>query len=484
MLARLRAWLLDRSGLTEASLAAMDKPLPRGVGWLNTLGSAAMLILVVQAVTGMFLALYYAPVPGGAYLSVQYIDERVAFGRLVRGLHHYGASAAVILVFAHLLRVFFHGAYKPPRELIWLIGVLIFQIVLGFGFTGYLLPWDQKAYWGTVVGTEIFGSVPLVGPALRATARGGEEIGAVTLTHFYAVHVLLLPAILFPAIGLHLLLVWRKGVTAPGTRVGEPAPPGGVPACGSPRFMQHQMLKDAVAMGVAFLAVYLFALFRPPQLEFIANPAEASYSPRPDWYFLFLFQFLEEMGRLFPWLPKWIAAVVIPGLTMLVLALLPWLDRSKERDWRRRRFWSALAMAGLATMVVLHVRAVADPPDNLTPRTAATGTRFPRRVQPADRPVLARGEQLFLKEAKPLACALCHQFAGKGNPQSLSLDGIGNRQTYDWLLSHTRDPQMYVKGSTMPAYPPALLSEADLRAVTDYLVQPRPPEPVIIYRNP
>ncbi len=473
----LKAWLLDRAGLTEDSLKAIDKPLPKGVGWLNTLGAAVMLIIVVQYVTGIFLAMYYAPIPGGAYLSVQYIMEEVPFGSLVRGIHHYGASAAVIVVTLHLLRVYWQGAFKPPRELLWLLGVGLFVLILGFGFTGYLLPWDQKAYWATIVGTEIPASVPVVGETVKTVMRGGEDVGAVTLTRFYAIHVLALPALLFPLMGLHLLLVWRKGATPPGTRVGEP-----VARYGS-RFVQNQAFKDSVAMGTVFSIVYFLAIFRPPELEFLANPADQNYTPRPDWYFLFLFQFLKDVGAVLPGFPEWIPAVLIPTVALVVLALLPWLDRSPERHWRKRPFWSGLAVLTVVLVVGLTVRSLRDSPANITPANAAMSTRFKSAPTEKDREIIARGKVLYEVAAKPLPCITCHAIGDKGGGSSMPLDGIGTRRTYEWLLGHTREPQKYVPNSSMPPYPKDQLSDDDLRAVTDYMVQPVKTKPIIQF-NP
>ena len=195
MLSRLREWLLDRSGLSPQIRASFNKGLPRGVGWLNTLGSTAMFLIAMQVVTGTFMAMYYSPHPDAAYESVRYLDHQVLMGRLVHGIHHYGASAVVIVVFLHLLRTYFHGAYKPPRELVWLLGIGLFGLILAFGFTGYLLPWDQKAYFGTQVGTQIPASIPVVGPAIQQVLRSGEDVNALTLTRFYAIHVLLLNGI-------------------------------------------------------------------------------------------------------------------------------------------------------------------------------------------------------------------------------------------------------------------------------------------------
>jgi quinol-cytochrome oxidoreductase complex cytochrome b subunit len=215
---RVGDWLDERLESRAISSALLDRLIPEGVSWLQTLGSAGLLIFVIQAVTGTFLAMNYSPSPEHAYDSVIYITEEVPFGGIVRGLHKWGASAMVVVVFLHMLRTYFMGSYKYPRELTWVVGVFILFMVLGFGFTGYLLPWDQKAYWATAVGTNIAEQTPLIGEFVLKILRGGLELGAVTLTRFYALHVLLLPALLIPLIGVHLFMVVKQGIAAPPKR--------------------------------------------------------------------------------------------------------------------------------------------------------------------------------------------------------------------------------------------------------------------------
>lgn len=214
----LRAWVNERTGLDKVWAALMLRHIPEAKGWIGllyTLGSATMMIFTVQAVTGFLLAVNYAPTPDHAYDSVRYIDSSVLFGRLVRGLHHWGATFMVVFAVLHMLRVYFMGSYKYPREATWMAGVGLLLLVLGFSFTGYLLPWDQKAYWATVVGTTIAGQTPVVGSWIGDILRGSDAMGAPTLTRFYALHVLLLPALTGGLIGIHLFLVIWHGISEP-----------------------------------------------------------------------------------------------------------------------------------------------------------------------------------------------------------------------------------------------------------------------------
>jgi len=182
-------WLEIRVGITQIRTVLFDRKMPAGLTLSHTLGSATLTVIVVQVVAGVALAMYYAPSPDHAYESVRYIEEHVLSGALVRGIHHWGSSVMVVLVMAHMVRVFTMGAYKYPREINWLVGVGLFLLVMGFGFTGYLLPWDQKAYWATQVGTNMAGTTPVVGGLMVKLLRGGAHLGAATLTRFYALHV-------------------------------------------------------------------------------------------------------------------------------------------------------------------------------------------------------------------------------------------------------------------------------------------------------
>jgi quinol-cytochrome oxidoreductase complex cytochrome b subunit len=208
-------WLEERSGLVGGVRYFLFRKVPSDLSWLQTLGSATLTAFLVQAITGVILAMYYVPEPDKAWESIVHITNEVTWGWLVRGMHRWGASVFIILMFLHMGRVFLFGSYKYPRELSWLIGVLLLALGMTEGFTGYLLPWDQTAYWATVVGININGSGPIVGPFLSNLLRGGSEIGPDTLARFYSIHMLLLPGALIGLIGLHLYLVVRLGVSSP-----------------------------------------------------------------------------------------------------------------------------------------------------------------------------------------------------------------------------------------------------------------------------
>lgn len=212
MAARPGDWLDERIGWKGVWGAIFLRKVPK-VNWLYTLGSATLFVTISQMVTGILLTIYYVPTPDHAYNSVQYITSQVQAGWFIRGLHHWGASAMVVLCFLHMLRVIFLGAYKFPREITWFTGVGLLLITLGFGFTGYLLPWDQRAYWATTVGTEIAGTPPVIGDWLLRIMRGGDELSAVTLARFFGVHVWVLPATLLLLVAIHMYLVVKIGIS-------------------------------------------------------------------------------------------------------------------------------------------------------------------------------------------------------------------------------------------------------------------------------
>lgn len=213
MTTRVGDWLDERIGWRQVWKTIFLRKIPK-VNWWYTLGSASLFVAFNQIITGILLTIYYVPTPDHAYNSVQFITNQVPMGWLIRGLHHWGASAMVVLVALHMLRVIFHGAYKFPREVTWFTGVILLLVTIGFGFTGYLLPWDQKAYWATTVGTRIAGTPPLIGDWILLVIRGGESLSAVTLARFFGVHVWVLPTLLLLLIGIHMYLVIKNGISA------------------------------------------------------------------------------------------------------------------------------------------------------------------------------------------------------------------------------------------------------------------------------
>ncbi|MDP4603931.1 MAG: cytochrome b N-terminal domain-containing protein [Solirubrobacteraceae bacterium] len=208
-------WIDERTSLSGGLRWGMFRKVPKGTNWFYTLGSSTMFAFLSQAVTGVFLAMYYDPSATRAYASIQYINNEVFLGEFVHGMHRWGSSVMVILIFLHMGRTFFFGAYKYPRELNWVIGVALLVMTMTMSFSGYLLPFDQRSYWATIVGVNINGTGPLVGPYLSEFLRAGPYFGATTLSRFYAIHMLMVPGAIAALMGFHLYLVAKLGTTAP-----------------------------------------------------------------------------------------------------------------------------------------------------------------------------------------------------------------------------------------------------------------------------
>ena len=407
---RLLDWLDNRTGFRGLRRHALDEPLPPGTGWWFTLGSVLLFGLGVQFVTGIALALYYAPTPDHAWDSVRYITDHVRGGSFLRGLHHWGASVVVVAAVIHLCRVVFFGSYRKPREVNWIIGLLLLQVILAFGLTGYLLPWDQRAYWATVVTINISTLAPGVGELAAAFLRGGPDIGALTLTRWYAVHVLVLPVILVALVIGHLYLLRRHGISGPVTpRIGR-----------SELFFPYQAARDFTVAVAAGLLLAALAYRGAPALEAPADPTSSDYIPRPDWYFLGLFQLL----KYFP--GKWevVGALVIPGLVMVFLVLLPWLDRGRTRQTRQRLAVLLPFTAGLTVVIALTVMGARDTP------AQGAGAWSIREIGGA---ALAQsGER----------CTRCHRPDGMVPP--IEAGRIGKPST--WLEMHVADPEVIGPG--------------------------------------
>jgi len=312
-------------------------------------GGIALFLFVIQAVTGTLLALYYKPTPEAAYKSVQYVTSDVAFGWLIRSIHHWAANLMILFVALHLGRIFYQAAYKYTREITWVIGTLLFMVTLGFGFTGYLLPWDQRAYWATVVGTEIAGSVPVVGDTLLLMLRGGPDVTGDTMSRFFGIHVLVLPIALALLLVVHLILVHQLGLASPKRPEPRTAAQKAEVAREPVRpFFPHYLVDEMVAWYIILAILVVLASVFPAGLEAQANPLETPEHIKPEWYYLGVYQLLKLVPR--------IIGILAPIIGIALLVLLPFLDRNPEVLMRRRKFAVAaftLVVLGLVALTVL-----------------------------------------------------------------------------------------------------------------------------------
>ena len=521
-------WLEHRTGVETAVKSFLYEDIPASSGWHQVFGSIAMFLFMTQAFTGILLAFNYAPTPGEAYHSLKYIITELTGGRMIRGLHHWGASMMIIVVVLHMCQVFLYGAYKKPREATWMVGVVLLLLVFAYGLTGYLLPWDNRAYWGTVVATKIAASAPLAGPYLTRLLGGEGDIGVVTFARFYALHVLLLPPITMVLMAIHVYLVRKHGV-AP--TAGDTAP--------KKKFYPGQVYKDTVAIFITFAILFVMALTVRVPLERLADPTVTSYIPRPDWYFLFLFQTL----KFFEGSLEVVGSVVLPTIAILALFLVPFIDRSQMVRLRQRTMamgvlvfsalgWTGLTVAAIATTPtspVIDVTSIAGPEEwQLLPTTEMASIGYYRKANCAgchgkgqsgpdlatvrsqktpewvlahvrNPPDAGSSATLTAAHAKALTsfimnlnersvaalgkapefaaegamiyeqnrCGICHQVNGAGTKMGPALNGLAQRRSREWVEEHFVDPQKLSPGTVMPVYK---FSSKDMDRITTYIM--------------
>jgi quinol-cytochrome oxidoreductase complex cytochrome b subunit/mono/diheme cytochrome c family protein len=408
---RLSDWLDARTGYKDLLHHLLDEPIPGGARWRYVFGSALTATFLIQMVTGLLLMTSYTPSSSMAWGSVWYIQTQMALGWVIRGLHHFGSQAMIVLLALHLLQVLVAGAYRAPREVNWWFGMILLQLTLGFSLTGYLLPWDQKGYWATRVATNIMGGTPVLGPYLQRVLIGGPEYGNQTLTRFYGLHVGLLPTLLILCLAAHVALFRKHGVTTPPR------------ATGMDHFWPKQVFMDTVASAAVLGVVLLLVLSEGgANLDAPADPSSATYPARPELQFLSLFQLLKR----FPGKYEIVGTVVIPGAVMTVLLLLPLLDKALPR-----RFAHFLAccfvFALFGGVAYLTVEAIRDDRHDATFQearqaadrarlralelAAAPGEGIPPEGAPylLTRDPLTRGYAVL--ESK---CLNCHYYDGKG----------------------------------------------------------------------
>lgn len=372
----IRKWIEERSGLVSLTRDFLTEDIPGGASYWYVFGSAALFAMILQIVTGIFLTFFYAPSTVTSWESTRaiYVNPWTHF---LLSLHYWGASAMVALVVLHLLQVLIWGAYKSPRELNWVLGVLLLVVTLALGLTGYLLPWDMNAYFASQVSLNIVG-LPPGGSIVQDIAQGGRTIGTETLNRFFGLHVWLLPAALLVLVGAHLVIFRRNRPAGPvpGDR---PDPPPG-------RFWPDQLFMDGAASLILFIIIVLLSLFLPPYLDVKANPAVSTFTPYPAWYFLSLFGLLALVPSEIHVGPLTIgtelfATIVVPTVFIVALLLLPWLDRSPTRRFRSRVavLWAtaivSIAIIGLSIFgqVGIMQRQAAGPPS--PPESAVLGAK-------------------------------------------------------------------------------------------------------------
>jgi len=446
---RLHTWLDSRTGVETAVRNFLYENIPASSGWHQVFGSVTLFLFLTQAFTGALLAFNYAPTPGDAYNSLRYILAEVTAGRLMRGLHHWGASMMIVVVVLHMTQVFLYGAYKRPREATWMVGVVLLLMTLAYGLTGYLLPWDNRAYWGTVVATQIAAQAPVIGPYMVQLLGGQGEVGVVTFARFYGLHVLLLPPATLLLIAVHVYLVRKHGV----------APEPGDEARPVKKFFPQQVFRDTVAIFIAFVILFVMAVAVRVPLEQLADPTDTTYIPRPEWYFLFLFQTL----KLFEGPLEVIGSVVLPALAILALLFVPFIDRGRMRKVTQRTFAASLVALTAIGWGALTVTAVIT-----TPKPAiAEQIDF---SQPTDWLQLSPVELAGLGYFRQENCISCHNVAD-GKPKIGPDLAGGTHKSAAWMIQHFKRPSVMRPGTAMP---PIQLSDSQLNTLAAFLLKLNP----------
>jgi ubiquinol-cytochrome c reductase cytochrome b subunit len=422
---------------------ALEEEIPGGDSFWYTFGATTLFIFVIQVITGIWQLFYYVPNADHAYQSVSYLRYQVPFGWLIHGIHYWASNAFIVLVLIHMLRVFIWGAYKEPRQLVWLVGVFLVFLVLAMSFTGALLPWDELGYWAAEVGTSIAGTVPVVGFFIKAVMRGGASMDQLTLSRFFIAHVAIIPGILAGLIAFHVVAFRQFKSVGPWNE--EKRKRTGF-------FWPQQVLKDLVVVSLLFiLIVGLSAFFRAP-VTGPADPLDNTITPKPEWQFLFLYQFLKLFkGR---WEP--VGTVGVPLVLFLILFLLPFYDRNK----RRSPLYRPVAMVGCFALIVWFLVFTilgyySNPGASLTAKVS---------VLPQASASVKAGAELFTSQG----CIACHTVHGQGGNVGPNLSDIGSQGlSNQWLTIQIRDPKAHDPSTAMPSF--GSLSDQQVKNLVDFL---------------
>ena len=470
--ARLVTWLDQRTGIDSLLHETLDEPIPGGASWAYIFGSGLLFLFVSQVITGVFLALYYVPSADHAHTTVAYIVKVVASGSFVRSIHAYGSSGIIILLLLHIGQTILYGSYKGRRELLWLSGCILLALMLGMAFTGYLLPWDEKSYFASAVGTNLISEVPFIGSPLQHLVRGGDQMGTLTVSRFFVLHVFVVPALLIGFMVAHVFFFRKAGAAGPIKE--DPVHPKLPPV----PFYPRQVILDAVfAVGlIGILAI--IAIKIPMDLGPAANPANTAFVPRPDWYYRPAFQWLKYFSG------RWslIGGIILPAVLALIFAAAPFLDRRLERRPWRRPISVGAFFVFLFAYISLGVASYRD--DYRDPGVAAqmhkqeedTKAFMQKPFVPesaagsasaalasAD-PKVLKGQALFQANS----CSSCHGEGGVGTAAAGPLTGVGAKFTDAQLIALIRAPNSKMTDGGMTAVD---LKQDDLEALAAYLRQ-------------
>lgn len=465
--ARAATWLDQRTGYSALVRLVLDEPIPGGARWWYVFGSILVMLLAIEALTGLLLATAYSPSVAAAWASTAHIQDVLALGWYVRGVHSFASSALIALALIHLLQVLLFAAYRAPRELTWLAGLGLLALLLAFDVTGDGLRWDERSYWAKESELALVGGLPVIGGPLVRLIQGGPQIGNYTVLRLYALHALALPALTLLLLVAHVALVRRHGVTPkwqrPETELAETTQP----------YWPFQAARDAVACGITFLALSLAVVAKHgAPLGAPADPTR-SLPVRPRWYWLGLY----ELRQSFAGPLEIVGAVIVPALLALLLASLPWLDRGTSRSPSGRKLVLAGTAAGIVGLAVLTVLPIARDRGDVAVRRAwadaAERARHARQLARQGVPA-AGGTAVFRNDPAFAArelwtehCATCHALDGGGGKEAPDLKGYNSRA---WIQGFLRDPngRLYMGPAKIEdGMKPVEATDDELRALTE-----------------
>lgn len=470
-----RDWLDRRTGYRALLSHLLDEPIQGGPRWAYVFGALLLITLGNQVLTGLLLMAFYAPSATDAWASVAYIQDQLRLGWFVRGMHAMGASLMVVGMVLHMVQVSVYGAYRAPREVNWWTGILLSLLVLGFALTGYLLPWDQKGYWATQVATTLLGATPVVGEALQTLLQGGATYGNLTLTHFYSLHVFVLPSLLITLVLVHVALFRRHGVT---TRWGRSA---AELAAQTEAFWPRQAVYDmtAGALGLIVIAGIVIGA-HGVDLSAPADPT-SRYDARPEWYFLALYQML----KYFPGAWEIVAAMGAPLLFIGALALMPWVDRAPAGVTSPGKRVAPLLVFAVCLLTVAGLGGVAAYEDAHNPRFvehehASKEEAVRARKLALEGVPVAGGVAVYLND--PLEqghllytehCSQCHRLGRQGPPEAEqkgpNLTGLWSRQWLTEFMRNPDSPRYYGRTKLKEGMKPVELPEAEMADLVEYV---------------
>ncbi len=426
----------------------LDEEIPGGASFFFTLGSATLFVFILQMVTGVWQLFYYVPTIDHAYDSLNYLRLFVPYGWLNHGLHYWGASAMIVLVGLHMLRVFVWGAYKKPREMTWLIGVLLLLLTIGLSFTGAALPWDERGYWAAEVGTSIAGTFPVIGNSLKHLLIGGTTMGQLTISRFFILHTAILPGITVMIIAAHLIAFRKFGSVGPWTEEKRKI---------KSNFWPDQVFKDVIVVSLIFLILITLSAFSPPPFMGPADPLDTTFTPKPEWNFLFLYQAL----KFFSGSLEIIGTVGIPTVVILLFILIPFFDRKKDHNPLRRPFM----MLGGAVFVILLLSLTVEGYSSKE-KISKSNKKIKANKPPAALTNSAlKGEKVF----NTYGCIACHTMNGKGGKIGPDLTNEASKnRTKSWIIDQIKNPKKHYPKSPMPAF--TMLNKTQINNLADFLL--------------